>query len=114
MDLDTYFRFLIALVFVLALIGLLAWLARRYGFGGGAVARGAGKSRRLAIVEVTALDAKRRLVLVRRDDVEHLVVLGAGSDLLVESGIPAPPAPSAEGGASFRDSLAASGGEAGA
>ena len=78
MDLDTYFRFLIALVFVLALIGLLAWLARRYGVGGGSVARGAGKSRRLGIVEIAALDAKRRLVLVRRDDVEHLVVLGAG------------------------------------
>jgi hypothetical protein len=45
--------------------------------------------------------------------VEHLAVLGAGSDLLVESGIPAPPAP-VEGGASFRDSLAASGVEAGA
>lgn len=105
MDLDTYFRFLIALVFVLALIGLLAWLARRYGAGGAAIARGSGKARRLGIVEVTALDAKHRLVLVRRDDVEHLIVLGAGSELLVESGIPAPGTPAADDG-SFSDSLA--------
>lgn len=104
MDLDTYFRFLIALVFVLALIGLLTWLARRFGVGGGAVARGAGKGRRLGIVEVSALDAKHRLVLLRRDDVEHLIVLGAGSDLLVESGIPAP-AEGTTGGAGFSDSL---------
>jgi flagellar protein FliO/FliZ len=85
MSLDLYSRFLLALVFVVALIALLAWLARRFGFAGrGAVGRA---GRRLTIVETTALDAKRRLVLVRRDDTEHLVLIGGESALVIESGI---------------------------
>ena len=86
MDFSTYFRFLIALVFVLALIGLIAWIARRFGFGRVAV-RPRGAARRLEIVETAAIDAKRRLVLLRRDGTEHLVLLGANTELLVESGI---------------------------
>lgn len=86
-----YFQFVFALIFVLALIAVFAALARRMGFGYRTPSRGKGKSRRLSIVEVIPLDAKRRLALVRRDEVEHLVLLGAGpgADLLIESGIPA-------------------------
>jgi flagellar protein FliO/FliZ len=86
MDLDLILRFLLALLVVLGLIGLFAWGARRFGLSGrfGAVA---GRSRRLRIVEVTPLDPKTRLVLVRRDEVEHLVLLGPGSSLVIESGI---------------------------
>jgi flagellar protein FliO/FliZ len=90
MDFGTYFRFLIALVFVLALIGLIAWIARRFGFGHVAV-RPRGAARRIEIVETAAVDAKRRLVLLRRDRTEHLVLLGTNSELLIESGI-SPPA----------------------
>ena len=36
------------------------------------------------------VDAKRRLVLLRRDSTDHLVLLGSGPDLLLEGGIPAP------------------------
>lgn len=89
MDISTYFQFILALVFVIALIGLFALAARRFGFGG-AVATKGGQSRRLAVVEVRALDAKRKLVLVRRDAVEHLVVLGPASETLIEANIPAP------------------------
>ena len=39
------------------------------------------------MVEAITLDPKRRLVLVKRDSVEHLVLLGAGTELLIESGI---------------------------
>jgi hypothetical protein len=35
-------------------------------------------------------DARRRLILVRRDDVEHLILLGAHEDILVESNITLP------------------------
>ena len=91
MAFDAYFRFAIALVFVLALIGLLAWLAKRFGFAG-AFARPR-KSRRLSVVESLPLDARHRLVLVRRDAVEHLVMLGTGGDSLIESGIAPPPEP---------------------
>ncbi len=85
MEFETYLRFVLALVFVLALIGVIAWVARRFGLAGRLpVTRG---PRRLAIVEVAPIDARRRLVLFRRDGVEHLVLLGATSDLVIESGI---------------------------
>ena len=85
---QTYLQVAAALVFVLALIGLLAVLARRFGLGGHAPARRG--RRRLALVEVIPLDAKRRLALVRRDDVEHLLVLGPTGEQVVESGIASP------------------------
>lgn len=96
MDLGEYFRFFLALAFVLVLIAGLAALLRRSGFGErlAATPSSAGQ-RRLSLVEVRPLDAKHKLVLLRRDDREHLVLLGAASDLLIESDIPAPPAQSA-------------------
>jgi flagellar protein FliO/FliZ len=98
MDLGEYLRFFLALGFVLVLIAGLAALVRRSGFGNRlAIAPSGSSERRLALVEVRPLDAKRKLVLLRRDDREHLVLLGVGSDLLIESDIPAPPAkPAAE------------------
>ncbi len=86
MEFETYLRFVLALVFVLALIGLLAWVARRYGFGGRSNGR-AGRARRLDIVETRTVDGKRRLILLRRDDVEHLILTGPNSEILIEQGI---------------------------
>lgn len=92
MDYSVYLRFFLALAFVVALIALVAWLGRRFGFLGAMRTAGQrARGRRLGIVESAPLDAKRRLVLVRCDDREHLVLLGPNSELLVESGI-APPA----------------------
>lgn len=89
MDFDIYLRFMFALILVLALIGALTWAARRFGFGG-QLTPNAGKSPRLSVVEVRALDSRRKLVLLRRDGCEHLVLLGPGQDLHLESGIAAP------------------------
>ena len=83
MDFLSYARFALALVFVLALIGVLTALARRFGVGGLAHPRRAGE-RRLGIVEVLAVDGKRRLVLVRRDQTEHLLLIGGETDLVIE------------------------------
>lgn len=86
MNIEQYIRFVAALAAVLALIFAVLWLLKRLGMAGAAV--GAGKSRRrLAVVEALALDARRRLVLVRRDGVEHLLLLGGAGDLLIESGL---------------------------
>lgn len=95
---DMYWRFVLALVLVLALIFAVAWIAKRLGFGGRmAISRG---RRRLVIQEVLSLDAKRRVVLLKRDGIEHLVLLGVGNDVVIESGIAASPgAPQAEFGA---------------
>lgn len=46
--------------------------------------------KRIDIVEQAVVDAKRKLVLVRRDDVEHLVMTGGPTDIVIESGIGAP------------------------
>jgi Meckel syndrome type 1 protein len=45
------------------------------------------RGQRLAISEYQELDQTRRLVLVRRDNVEHLVLIGGPTDIVVESGI---------------------------
>jgi flagellar protein FliO/FliZ len=89
MEFSDYTRFVLALVFVLALIGLLTWLVRRFGLAGRMPTAAKSAKRRLDIVEVAALDSRRRLVLVRRDRTEHLVLLGANADIVVESGIAA-------------------------
>ena len=86
-------RMIGALIFVLALIGLAAWLMRRFG-----PAMRLGRTGRLGLVETIALDSRRRLVLVRRDNIEHLLMIGGTGDLVIERGIdtadPRGPAPS--------------------
>ncbi len=85
MDIDTYFRFSLALVFVIGLFFAVTLVLRRFGLGG--VSATPRRQRRVSVVEVTPLDAKRRLVLVRRDETEHLLLLGVNGDLVVEPGI---------------------------
>lgn len=43
---------------------------------------------RLMLVDRVSLDPKRQLVIVRRDNVEHLILTGGPQDLIVETGIP--------------------------
>ena len=45
------------------------------------------RERRLAFIERVSLEGGRKLVLVRRDDVEHLVIIGGPVDVVVETGI---------------------------
>ncbi|WP_438748065.1 flagellar biosynthetic protein FliO [Pararhizobium sp. O133] len=51
-----------------------------------------GKNRqpRLAVLDAAAIDTRRRLVLVRRDDVEHLIMIGGPTDVVIESRIATP------------------------
>ena len=90
MDLALYLRFLLALVAVLAMIGAAAWLVRRFGLFGSGPGRRSGE-RRLSISAAQPIDNRRRLLLVRRDNVEHLLLVGGPNDLVVETGI-VPPA----------------------
>ncbi|WP_407151580.1 flagellar biosynthetic protein FliO [Bradyrhizobium sp. ORS 86] len=79
--------FVFAFVAVLALIGVAAWLVRR--FGGNRLGANANRGRmpRLAVIDAAAVDGRRRLVLVRRDNVEHLLMIGGPSDIVVEPNI---------------------------
>jgi hypothetical protein len=79
--------FFFAFVIVLALIGLAAWLVRRFGGGNLGSSANRGRMPRLAVIDAAAVDGRRRLVLVRRDNVEHLLMIGGPADLVVEPNI---------------------------
>ncbi|MBO6521464.1 MAG: FliO/MopB family protein [Rhodospirillales bacterium] len=87
MGMDGYLRFVLALIFVIALIGVFAVIFRRLGFGFPVNAIRPSGERRIGVVEVAPLDSRRKLVLVRRDDVEHLLVISPTTELVVESNI---------------------------
>ena len=88
MDYQNYLWAVVVLLLVLALIAILAWVVRRAGLIPGAAGLGRG-TRRLQVVEVAPVDVKNKLVLVRRDDAEHLILLGAQTAVVVENGIAA-------------------------
>ena len=81
-----YLKYIVGLIIVLGLIALIALLARRLGMVPRAK-RDPNAPKRLSVTDVIAIDAKRRLVLVRRDDREHLLLLGPERDLVVEQNI---------------------------
>jgi flagellar protein FliO/FliZ len=87
MESTAYLQVVFSLVLVMALILGAGWMAQRFGFR--AMASRVGGRKRLSVVEAAAVDTKRRIVLIRRDDVEHLVLIGGTHDLLLEAGIPA-------------------------
>src|SRR5450756_2169486 len=41
----------------------------------------------LAVIDAATVDGRRRLVLIRRDNVEHLLMIGGPTDLVVEPNI---------------------------
>lgn len=102
-DPSQYLRFVLSLGAVLALMLGGAWLLRRSGFA--ALARSSRhRGRRLAITEILPIDPRHRLVLVRRDNVEHLILMSEGRHLLIESAIP-PARPEADASDANADSL---------
>lgn len=84
MEWTLYLRTIFALIFVLGLIGAASWAVRRFGLGQGRMGR---KGRRLQVVESLTIDNRRRLVLVRRDGAEHLLMVGGAVELVVERNI---------------------------
>ena len=79
--------FLFAFIAVLALIGVAAWLVRRFANNRLGANTQRGRMPRLAVIDAAAVDGRRRLVLVRRDNVEHLLMIGGPSDIVVEPNI---------------------------
>jgi flagellar protein FliO/FliZ len=79
--------FVFAFVAVLALIGVAAWLVRRFAGSRLGTNTSRGRMPRLAVIDAAAVDGRRRLVLVRRDNIEHLLMIGGPTDIVVESNI---------------------------
>jgi flagellar protein FliO/FliZ len=79
--------FIFVFVAVLALIGVAAWLVRRFATSRLGANTNRGRMPRLAVIDAAAVDGRRRLVLVRRDNVEHLLMIGGPTDIVVEPNI---------------------------
>lgn len=75
-----------ALLFVLSLMGGLSFLLKKLGLAQGRISTG---KKRLTILESMPIGSRHRAVLLQRDDVAHLVILGANGDTVVERNIPA-------------------------
>jgi flagellar protein FliO/FliZ len=82
-DLPQIFRVLAAFAFVLALMGGFVIVLRKMGLS----AQNTGGKRRLKMVEVLHIDSRRKVVIVQRDDKQHLLVLGPNSETVIETNI---------------------------
>ena len=84
-------RAVFALAFVIGLIWLFGYAIRKYGWKFGMpIAAPTKAQRRLQIVESLNLDAKNRLVIIRRDDAEHLLIVNAENTTVIESSLQGP------------------------
>ncbi len=82
-------RFIIAaggVAIALLLLVAVLWIMRNRA-SSPFVRGGRNRQPRLQVLDAAAVDARRRLVLVRRDDVEHLIMIGGPSDIVIESRI---------------------------
>ncbi|MCP4933410.1 MAG: hypothetical protein GY927_04205 [bacterium] len=86
-----FFFYIAAFIFVIALIVLGAWLwrsmlERGVNLPGNGLFK-ATSEKRIGTIETTSIDSRRKLVLLRRDGVEHLIMTGGPVDVVIETGI---------------------------
>ena len=89
MDTVDFPRFIFAFIFVIGLIAIMGWVLKRYS-NSQKIFSASQTEGRLQIVEMRFLDPRRKLLLVRRDDTEHLILLADGRELLIETNIKPP------------------------
>ena len=89
MDITDYFKFFAALIFVLAMMGGLAFALKKLGLAGVGGGLMTGK-RRLKTIEMINIDAKNKAAIIECDDKQHLVLLNAGNASIIESNIKPP------------------------
>jgi len=80
---------IVALIVIVALGLLAAWLLRGYLSGGSGSAGlfGGGRDRRIGVIDSASVDGRRKLLLIQRDGVEHLIMTGGPVDVVIETGI---------------------------
>ncbi|ODT75435.1 MAG: hypothetical protein ABS76_34130 [Pelagibacterium sp. SCN 64-44] len=91
---NTILTMVFALAAVIVLIVLAVWLLKVLSKVSGNSVRG--RNRRLSVVDTLVLDQKRQLLIVRRDNVEHLILTGGPQDVVVETGIPVEETPATQ------------------
>lgn len=80
-------RFVVAFTLVLGLIGAGALLWRRFGAGPLSPIGSRSRQPRLAVIDAASVDSRRQLVLIRRDNTEHLIMIGGPTDIVIEPNI---------------------------
>ncbi len=80
-----FYLLVIVLLGAAAAGGVYFW--RTYMQTGGSSVFGNRNERRLDVVEQSSIDGRRRLVLIRRDNVEHLIMTGGPVDVVIETNI---------------------------
>lgn len=93
-ELNEIIYYVAAFIFVIALILIGARVMRGSAAKSGSKSGGSflrGRERRLGVVEAASVDGRRKLILLRRDNVEHLIMTGGPVDVVVETGIQSPP-----------------------
>ncbi|HMO31144.1 MAG TPA: flagellar biosynthetic protein FliO, partial [Enterovirga sp.] len=82
-------KYVIAFAIIFLLLALFALILRRLTGSRMSVSQERGRTRqpRLGIVDVYDLDRQRQLILLRRDNVEHLLLVGGPNDVVVETNI---------------------------
>ena len=79
--------FAAAALFVIALVALLVWAFKTF-FGRPSTSTFMrAREKRLGVIETASMEGRRKLVIVRREEVEHLIIIGGPVDLVVETGI---------------------------
>jgi hypothetical protein len=81
---NMYLNAAMALGIVVILIILGLWTLKLVFRASTGVVRG--RNRRLAVIDSMQVDAKRQLIIIRRDEVEHLILTGGPQDLVIETG----------------------------
>jgi len=86
---STAVTYVIAFAIIFVLLTLFALVLRRLTGGRSMLAGQGGRTRqpRLGIVDVYDLDRQRQLILLRRDNVEHLLLIGGPNDVVIETNI---------------------------
>src|SRR5258708_2602024 len=79
---------ILGLVTAIVVIVGIAWAVRRFGNNKLGASANRGRLPRLAVVDAADFgDGRRKLVLVRRDNIEHLLLIGGPSDVVIEPNI---------------------------
>jgi len=87
LDVSMPVRVLVAVIILVALLGAFFWAVRWFGGQRIGAATTRGRQPRLAVIDAATVDGRRRLVLIRRDNVEHLLMIGGPSDVVIEPNI---------------------------
>ena len=82
-----YYLILVVCLAALGIVGAMFLRGYLTGTSPAAAIFGPRPEKRLDVVDHANIDGRRRLVLIRRDNVEHLILTGGPVDVVIETGI---------------------------